>query len=115
MNSVLVEGCSRTQVVLPARALLSLSIAVFALFSALLLNVAGETLLRDPDTFWHIGVGRLILQTHSLPWLDQLSHTFQGHPWMAKVWLSEIIFALMYEAGGWKGVVSIAIGAIALV
>ena len=114
MNSVLVEGCSRTQVVLPARALLSLSILVFALFSAPLLNVVGETLLRDPDTFWHIGVGRLILQTHSLPWVDQLSHTFQGHPWMAKDWLSEIIFALTYQAGGWKGVVSIAIGAIAL-
>jgi hypothetical protein len=114
MNSVLVQGCSRTQVVLPPRALLSLSIAVFALFSALLLNVAGEALLRDPDTFWHIGVGRLILQTHSFPWVDQLSHTFQGHPWMAKDWLSEIIFALTYEAGGWKGVVSISIGAIAL-
>src|SRR5438132_13767699 len=105
MNSVLVEGCSRTQVVLPASALLSLSIAVFALFSALLLNVAGETLLRDPDTFWHIGVGRLILQTHSLPWVDQLSHTFQGHPWMAKDLLSVIIYALMYVVGGWTSVV----------
>jgi hypothetical protein len=114
MNSALAEGCSRTQAVLPACVLISLSIAVFALFSALLLNVAGETLLRDPDPFWHIGIGRLILQTHSLPWVDQLSHTFEGHPWMAKDWLSEIIFALMYEAGGWKAVVSIAIGAIAL-
>jgi hypothetical protein len=114
MNSVLVEGCSRAQAVLPARALLSLSLAVFALFFTLVLNVAPEVLLRDPDTFWHIGVGRLILQSGSFPWTDQLSHTFLGHPWIAEQWLSQVIFALMYEAGGWRAVVGVATGAVAL-
>ncbi len=114
MNSVLVEGCSRPQVVLPARALLSLSLVVFALFFILLLNGAPDSLLRDPDTFWHIGVGRRILQTGLFPWVDELSHTFRGHPWIAEQWLSQIIFALMYEAGGWRAVVGVTVGAVAL-
>jgi hypothetical protein len=99
----------------PARTLLALSLVVFALFFFILaLNVVPDGLLRDPDTFWHIGVGRLILRTSSFPWIDQLSHTFQGHPWMAREWLSEIILDLMYELGGWGGVVGVAIVAIAL-
>src|SRR5437868_13292923 len=112
MNPVLVAGCSRAKV--PASVLLSLSLLVFALFFALLLHAAPEAFLRDPDTFWHIGVGRRILQTGSLPWTDQLSHTFQGHRWMAKDWLSEIIFAQIYEVGGWRAIVGVAVGAVAL-
>jgi hypothetical protein len=113
MNSVLVESPSQAQAMLPARALLSLSLVVFALFF-ILLNLAPERLLRDPDTFWHIAVGRLILQTGSFPWIDQLSHTFQGHPWIAEQWLSQVIFALMYDAGGFKAVVGITVVAAAL-
>jgi hypothetical protein len=114
MNSVLVESCSRARAVLPVPALLSLSLLIFAVFFALVVNVAPDGLLRDPDTFWHIGVGRLILQTGSVPWIDQLSHTFQGHPWIAEQWLSQVIFALMYEAGGWSAVIGVATGAVAL-
>src|SRR5688572_19283903 len=114
MNTAAVETCPREQVGLPARALLSLSLVVFALFLALLFLVAGDALLRDPDTLWHIGVGRRILQTGSFPWVDHLSHTFEGHPWIARDWLSEIIFALMYEDGGWRAVAVVTLGAIAL-
>src|SRR5262249_53368763 len=95
--------------------LLSLSLVVFALFLALLLNVvSGDALFRDPDTFWHIGVGRRMLQTGSFPWADHLSHTFEGHPWIARDWLSEIIFALLYEGGGWRALAGVTIGVIAL-
>src|SRR5437899_2219164 len=113
MNTVLVEARPRVQVVLPALALLSISLVVFALLLALLLTV-GEGLLRDPDTLWHIGVGRRILQTGSFPWVDHLSHTFEGHPWIARDWLSEIIFALAYEGGGWRAVAGVTAGVIAL-
>src|SRR5262245_24590558 len=113
MNTVSVAAHPRVQVVLPARALLSISLVVFALLLALLL-IVGEGLLRDPDTLWHIGVGRRILQTGSFPWVDHLSHTFEGHPWIARDWLSEIIFALAYEGGGWSAVAGVTAGAIAL-
>src|SRR5437016_7329341 len=106
MNTVSVGSCPRGSVVLPTRALLSLSLVVFGLLLALLLNIApGDGLLRDPDTLWHVGVGRLILQTGSFPWVDHLSHTFEGHPWIAEQWLSQVIFALMYNVGGWSAVI----------
>jgi hypothetical protein len=115
MNTVSVKACQRARVVLPARALFSLSLVVFALFLALLLNVVvGDGLFRDPDTLWHIGVGRRILQTGSFPWVDHLSHTFEGHPWIARDWLSEIIFALAYEGGGWPAVAGVTVGVISL-
>jgi hypothetical protein len=115
MNTVLAEPFPQRRAALPARNLISLSLVVFAFFLALLLNaLAGDGLLRDPDTLWHIGVGRRILQTGSFPWVDNLSHTFEGHAWIARDWLSDIIFALMYEVGGWRAVAGVAVGAIAL-
>src|SRR5262245_63623208 len=115
MSTVSVGSCPRVSVVLPTRALLSLSLVVFGLLLALLLNIAaGDGLLRDPDALWHVGVGRRILQTESFPWVDHLSHTFDGHPWIARDWLSEITFALLYEGGGWWAVAVMAICAIAL-
>jgi hypothetical protein len=115
MNTVSVKACQRARIVLPARALFSLSLVVFGLLLALLLNIAaGDGLLRDPDALWHVGVGRRILQTGSFPWVDHLSHTFDGHPWIARDWLSEITFALLYEGGGWWAVAVMAICAIAL-
>src|SRR6266436_6730064 len=114
MSTVSVEACPRVQVVLPARALLSLSLVLFALLLGFLLIVVGDLLLGDPDTYWHIAVGRWILRTGSFPWVDHMSHTFEGHPWIARDWLSEIIFALAYEGGGWPAVATITSGAIAL-
>jgi len=114
MSTVSVEACPRVPVVLPARALLSLSLVLFALLLGFLLNVVGDLLLGDPDTYWHIAVGRWILRTGSFPWVDHMSHTFEGHPWIARDWLSEIIFALSYEAGGWRAVAGVTLGAIAL-
>src|SRR3954462_7555275 len=115
MNVISMEPCLQPQVPLSARALFSLSIVIFTFFLALLLNVVSDDgLLRDPDTFWHIEVGRRILLTGSFPWADEFSHTFQGHPWIAKEWLSQIIFALLYQAGGWTAVVAVSVGAVAL-
>src|SRR5205809_7710715 len=91
------------------------SLLVFASIFALLFNVASDSsLLRDPDTLWHIAVGRRILETGSFPWVDDLSHTFAGHPWIANQWLSQIIYYLVYDAGGWRAVFATAIAAVAL-
>lgn len=93
----------------------SLSILVFGFISALLLaGVGSEGFLRDPDSMWHIGVGRRILESGTLPWTDELSHTFEGQRWIAKEWLSQVILALAFENGGWPTVVTITLAAIAL-
>src|SRR4030095_5079007 len=43
-----------------------------------LTNVNGQPLLADPDSHWHIAVGRWILEHRSLPQVDSYSFTFAG-------------------------------------
>ncbi len=80
-----------------------------------LLFVMGAPLtLRDPDVLWHIRSGQLILQTRSFPVVDAWSYTETGKPWLAKEWLSQVIYALTFRAAGWNGVAGVASAAIAL-
>jgi hypothetical protein len=78
-----------------------------------LLLLAGERLLNDPDTFWHIATGRWIWAHVTVPTTDPFSHTLQGAPWLAHEWLSELILAGAYGALGWAGVVAVAALAVA--
>jgi len=78
-----------------------------------LLLAAGERLLNDPDTYWHIATGRWIWAHAAVPSVDPFSHTFGGAPWLAHEWLAELIFAGAYGALGWAGVVALAAAAIA--
>jgi hypothetical protein len=89
-------------------------IAVFVTISVIFLSNTGESLFRDPDMFWHIAVGRNILETGSFPWTDELSHTFRGQSWIAKEWLSQVIFAVTYDTFGWKGLAALIGCAVAL-
>ena len=41
--------------------------------------------------------GPRILETRSFPWVDEFSHTFHGQPWVAKEWISQLLFALIYD------------------
>jgi hypothetical protein len=90
----------------------SLPVAVGAGVFALML-VAGASLLRDPDTYWHLVVGQWIVANGTFPHADFLSHTFAGKPWIAKEWLSQVLYAGAYAAAGWTGIVVLAGGAVA--
>lgn len=74
----------------------------------------GSMLLNDPDTYWHIAVGKGIWTSGTLPRTDTLSHTFAGQPWIAKEWLSQIMLGLAHDHGGWRGVVALTAAAAAL-
>jgi hypothetical protein len=86
---------------------------VFLVVLALLLG-ASAALLNDPDTMWHVAVGRWIVEHRALPVADEYSHTFAGQPWIAKEWLSQLAFFVAYSAAGWRGVVFLAAASIAL-
>ncbi|MEX0852684.1 MAG: hypothetical protein WD036_05285 [Bauldia sp.] len=73
----------------------------------------GAALLNDPDTYWHLVVGGWILN-NGFPTGDPFSFTFAGEPWIAKEWLSQVLFVLAHRAGGWTAVVVLSAGAIAL-
>lgn len=78
--------------------------ALFFLGLLCLLLVLSHRLLGDPDTYWHLAVGRSIWEGAAFPHADALSHTFAGQPWIAKEWLAQIVLYAAEAAGGWRGV-----------
>lgn len=75
----------------------------FAAFAVLLAALSGHLLL-DPDSWWHVAVGREIFSSGTLPWTDTFSHTFHGERWIAKEWLAQLLFYTAYAFGGWPAV-----------
>ena len=89
--------------------------AVIVFAFAIALFIGGASLLKDPDTLWHITLGKDIWATKSFPDVDGYSHTFAGEPWIAKEWLSQLTLYAAYAAGGWSGVVFLTVTVIAIV
>lgn len=67
--------------------------------------VAGQTLLGDADTGYHIRAGEFILDTFSVPKQDIFSFHSPSLPWTAHEWLSEVVMALFHRGFGLTGVV----------
>ena len=90
----------------------------FCLFAAAFITATlvflADSVLQDPDNWWHVKVGLDMLSSGALPTVDTYSHTFAGQPWIAKEWLGQILLALAYKAGGWNGVALLTIAAAAL-
>jgi hypothetical protein len=57
----------------------------------------------DPDLWWHIKTGELILSTHRWATTDPYSYTAKGMPWMSCEWLGDVVFASVYRIGGLRG------------
>jgi hypothetical protein len=98
------EGRTALRVSLP----LCAGAAVYAL-----LLVLGARLLNDPDVYWHIAVGRWIIEHGAVPHVDMFSATMTGTPWIAKEWLSQLLYAGAHALAGWPGGVVLAAAAIA--
>lgn len=60
--------------------------------------------LGDGDSWWHVRAGEWMLDHHAVPMTDPFSFTFAGEPWHAHEWLAEVLFAIVYRALGWAGV-----------
>jgi hypothetical protein len=75
------------------------------LFYYCTLLLSSRSLLRDPDTLWHIRTGQWILDQASFPVVDSYSYTAAGQRWISVEWLSDIVFSLAYRIAEWAGVV----------
>jgi hypothetical protein len=75
---------------------------------------AGNRLLNDPDSYWHLVVGRWIVAHRAFPTADPFSFTMSGRHWIAKEWLSQILYAGTHALAGWAGMAILAAAAIAL-
>ena len=58
--------------------------------------------IRPHDFWWHIAVGREILDTREIPALDVYSFTMPGQPYPSynMFWLAEVSLYLVYRLGG---------------
>jgi hypothetical protein len=56
--------------------------------------------IRDPDFWWHLRTGQLILDGHALIQTDPYTYTAVGHHWTMHEWLTEVLFAGLNFLGG---------------
>lgn len=88
------------------RALLKKCFSFPAFLGAILVaaNFGIDRSLRlDPDTWWHIKYGDMILKTGHWPTIDTWSFTVHGIPRVAYEWGGEALTALAYQLGGLRG------------
>ena len=88
------------------RALLKKCFSFPAFLGAILVvaNFGIDRSLRlDPDTWWHIKYGDMIIQTGHWPTVDTWSFTVHGMPRVAYEWGGEVLTALAYRLGGLRG------------
>jgi len=59
----------------------------------------------DPDVWWHLRTGQLMLQNHTLFHADPYSFTRFGQPWVNHEWLSEVLLFGAFRATGFAGLI----------
>lgn len=67
---------------------------------ALLLAALLVQPIYQPDFWWHVKMGELVLERGRVPDADLFSYTVPGKPFIYQSWLSGVSFALLYHAGG---------------
>lgn len=80
----------------------------------LALTLFAPGVLNDGDSFWHLAAGDWIIAHRAVPHADPFSYSFAGAPWVAHEWLSEVLMAAAFRAGGWSGLVVLTAMAAAL-
>ena len=75
------------------------------LLICLLLTVAllGIRPISDGDVWWHLKTGEYFYQHRSFPERDPFIFTAGHDRWFIRAWLTEVIFYLVYRAGGPAG------------
>lgn len=75
-----------------------------ALWVAVLLLLLLAALLvqpiYQPDFWWHVQMGELVLAEGRVPQADLFSYTVPGRPFLYQSWLAGVVMALSYHAGG---------------
>ncbi len=61
--------------------------------------------VTDPDLWWHLRTGQLILRNHAVFHSDPYSFTRLGQPWVNHEWLSDVFLFAVYRVSGWGGLI----------
>ena len=74
---------------------------LFVIILALGLFVMACRNVTDPDVWWHLRTGQIILQTRHVPRADPYSYTRLGAPWIDHEWLSQVLIYFLFRTGSW--------------
>ncbi len=76
---------------------------VFLIILALGLFTMAARSATDPDLWWHLRTGQLVVQTHAVFHTDPYSFTRSGQPWIDHEWLSQVFNVRLVSARrvGW--------------
>ena len=79
------------------------------LVGALLITaIAVTSAIRDPDFWWHLRTGQLLIANHlQLLGTDPYTYTVPGHHWTMHEWLFEVAVAALYGLGGLGAIVPV--------
>lgn len=77
--------------------------AMLAAFLVGAVFAVGRTFSVDPDLWWHIKTGEILLNTHRWPTVDAYSFTVPGQPWIAGEWLADVLIAFTARHAGLQG------------
>lgn len=61
--------------------------------------------VTDPDVWWHLRTGALIIQQRAVVHADPYSFTKFGKPWVDHEWLSQVLMYGLYRISGWAGLI----------
>ena len=84
------------------RLIFSFPVAVSGLLFVLaLLSIRAR--FNDPDMWWHLKMGQVILATRHVPTTDIFSFTTNHHAWIPHEWLSQVTIFAAYQWAGYPG------------
>ena len=78
-------------------------IALLVLFGLIIFSANLE--IKDHDLWLHLGVGKYISETGSVPNVDILSSTLKDKSWSNHEWLFQITVFNVYKLGGIEGLI----------
>ena len=79
---------------------------VFAAILGLGLFTMAARNVTDPDVWWHLRTGQLMVHTHAIFHSDPYSFTRFGQPWVDHEWLSQVLIFGLYRLAGWGGLIA---------
>ncbi len=78
---------------------------LFVVILALGLFTMAARGVTDPDVWWHLRTGQLIVQTRAIFHTDPYSFTRFGQPWVDHEWLCQVLMFSLYRLAGWGGLI----------
>jgi len=89
------------------------TLVVAATFAVVIYLSSGP--LNDPDVWWHVRLGRSILDTGHIPHRETWSYASLGHAWTPTAWLSDVTYGFLVDQWGYRSLIALKLAVCAAV